>query len=458
MDTYPLTGAQKLHDTWIRRYHTQQVSGISMLAALQLPIDFGLFKQCIQLEIERSECLRVRFHSDEEKTVQYIVPNDPRDIPVINLQDKTMEEADAIMQQWAYETFDGNDIPMFEFRMMMLPDGYNGFFLHVDHRLADSAGLVVMITDLIAIYCHFAMKAPMPDDLSSFRDQLETDLNKANNVKRLAKDRAFWDSVLDELGEPTYSDIRGPEVLQRARAKHENKKLRAADIELNHLQVRVKNYYLEPASSKALMDFCMNHGLSLTNLLILGLRTYLSKQNGGQEDISIMNFISRRSTHSEWTSGGSRTVCFPCRTRITPDTEFLDATYEVQSFQNHVYMHSNYDPALLEEQIRKRYPRPENTEYESVYLTYQPLPVRVENEHLNGIETRAVWYANGAATKKLYLTVSHMRDGSLCFSFHYQEAVYDEHDMELCYYYLMRILFKGISQPDLTIGELIRNL
>ena len=55
------------------------------------------------------------------------------------------------MQQWAYETFDGDNIPMCEFIMLKLPEGYNGFFLHMDHRLIDSCGLVVMIEDLIPI-------------------------------------------------------------------------------------------------------------------------------------------------------------------------------------------------------------------------------------------------------------------------------------------------------------------
>ena len=48
----------------------------------------------------------------------------------------------------AYETFDGDDIPMCEFTMLKLPEGYNGFFVHMDHRLIDSCGLVVMIGDL----------------------------------------------------------------------------------------------------------------------------------------------------------------------------------------------------------------------------------------------------------------------------------------------------------------------
>ena len=95
--------------------------------------------------------------------------------------------------------------------------------------------------------------------------------------------------------------FRGNSVLEIARKRHGNPKLRSADIEMDNLFVAVKDYHLEPGPTQNLIDFCMNHQLSMTNLLLLGIRTYLSKVNNGQEDITIQNFISRRSTHEEWT-------------------------------------------------------------------------------------------------------------------------------------------------------------
>lgn len=457
---YPLTAAQKIHHNWIRTYKTQQVSGVSVVASLQSPVDFGLLKKCIQLELERYGCMRVRFTKPDEKgeVKQYIVKKDTRDIPIKDLSGMSMSDADHLMQQWAYETFDGDDIPLCDVTMLRLPDGYNGFFIHMDHRLIDSCGLVVMINDLMQLYTHYRFGSKFPAELADFEKVLEKDLKKANNEKRFAKDKKFWDDQLDELGEPLYSDIQGPSVLEEARKRHGNKNLRAADIELENLFVEVKDYYLEPEPTKNLMDFCMNHQLSMTNLLLLSIRTYLSKVNDGQEDITIQNFISRRSTHDEWTSGGSRTIMFPCRTVISPDTDFLSAAYEIQNMQNKIYMHSNYDPALIEEEMRRRYHTPEHTTYESCYLTYQPMPVKMDNPHLVNIPQHSKWFANGAATKKMYLTVSHTEYGGMNFSYHYQTAHLVEHDMELLYYYMMRILFKGIAHPDLSIGEIIEQV
>lgn len=457
---YSLTAAQKMHHGWIQKYKTQQVSGVSVVASLKSELDFGLLKKCIKLEFQRYGCMRVRFTKPDEKgeVKQYLVKEDTRDIPIRDLSGMTLAQADEKMQQWAYQTFDGDDIPLCDVSMVKLPEGYNGFFIHMDHRLIDSCGLVVMINDLMQLYTHYRFKADYPRDLADYEKMLKKDIKRAENEKRFLKDKKFWDDQLDALGEPLYSDIQGPSVLEAARERHGDKNLRAADIELEHLFVEVKDYILEPTPTQNLLDFCMNHQLSMTNLLLLGIRTYLSKVNGGQEDITIQNFISRRSTHDEWTSGGSRTIMFPCRTVISADTEFLEAAYEIQNVQNRIYMHSNYDPARIEEEMRRRYHTPKNTSYVSCYLTYQPMPVKFDNPHLEQIPQHSKWFANGAATKKLYLTVSHTEYGGMNFSFHYQTAHLKEQDMELFYYYLMRILFKGIAEPDMSIGEIMEQV
>ncbi len=454
---YPLTAAQKIHYRWIREYKTQQVSGLSVVASLKADLDFDILKKSIKEELDRYKCLRIQFTKPDKagEIFQYLPEKDNIKITMKDLSDLTMEEADETMQNWAYKTFDGDDIPMCEIFLMKLPEGYNGFFIHIDHRLMDSCGVMVMINDIMSLYTHYSFDADMPDDLADYISVLENDLKKASNEKRFLKDKKFWDDMLDEWGEPLYSDIQGPQVLEKARKKHKNNELRSSDIERKKLFVAVKDYKLDADSTKNLIDFCMNHQLSPTNLLLLGIRTYLSKVNNGQEDITIENFISRRSTKDEWTSGGSRTMMFPCRTVISGETDFMSAAYEIQNMQNRIYMHSNYDPELIWDEIRNRYKTPKDTGYVSCYLTYQPMPIKMENPYIENIPMHSKWFANGAATKKMYLTVSHTPDGGMNFSYHYQTAELTEKDMELFNYYLMRIIFRGIEQPDLSISDII---
>ena len=438
---YPLNVGQMLQYLPIRETGTQRCCNISVFSGLQTEIDFDLLKRCIKDEYRRYECLRLRFTAPDEDgyVMQYIADRDDRDIPFLDLSNLTMREADAFLQEKTFEEFNEPEIPMVEVTMVRMPEGYNGMYIHIDHRLVDSSGLIVMVNDIMELYCHYRFGSEYPKPLASFEEVLKGDLKKAQNTKRQTKDEKFWHDYLTEEGEPIYSDIRGPRILQESRKNHGDKSLRAADVETKDRSVGVADFQV-----------------SMTNLILLAMRTYLSKTNGGQDDITLRNFVSRRSTHAEWTCGGSRVLSFPCRTIISPDTEFLDALYELQNVQNKVYLHCNYDPVAVDRMLKDLYGAPANTEYISMSLTYQPMPVRMQNEHLAGIKTRSVWYPNGAATKQIYLTVTHSsNDGGLIFDYHYQKAVLSYDDIQKLYYYMMKMMYRGVDEPDITIGELI---
>ena len=454
---YPLTAAQNMHYQWIRQYHTQQVSGVSIVMAVKLDIDFKILTKCINEETKRYGCLNLQFTAPDEngEIKQYFKRKIHRNIKVLNLSAMTFTQAEEVMQAMAYETFDGDNIPMYQFIMVRLPEGFNGFFVHLDHRLIDSCGIAVMVKDIMTLYAHYKYGKAYPEELACFEDVLIKDLEKSDNEKRFERDKQYWESQLDKFGEPLYSDIQGPSVLEASRKAHRNPDLRSADIERNNLFVAVKDYVLEKEPSEELMKYCMEKKISFNNLMLLAMRTYLSKVNNGQEDITIESFIARRSTHDEWTSGGSRTIMFPCRTVISPGTSFLDAAKEIQSTQNGNYLHSSYDPELIKRSMEKRYGTPKDTTYESCYLTYQPLQINSNNDDFGAIPMYFKWFANGAATKKVYLTITHTPEGGLNFSYHYQTAALSEKDIELFYYYMMRIVFMGIRDDSLSVGQIM---
>lgn len=125
-----------------------------------------------------------------------------------------------------------------------------------------------------------------------------------------------------ELGEPIYTDIKGPGRLSESRKRHKNPLLRAADRQMTDCREGQVSFYMKPEPAGKLMGFCSEQGISMTNLLLMGLRTYLSKQNGGETDISLRNYVSRRSSRLARLSGGSRVHCYPCRTVMEPETGF----------------------------------------------------------------------------------------------------------------------------------------
>ena len=101
---------------------------------------------------------------------------------------------------------------------------------------------------------------------------------------------------------------------------------------------------------------------------------------------------------------------------------------------------------------------PEHAGYEGFALTYQPITVKFSNPHLQDIPVRSVWFTNGAAIQKAYLTVTHTNDNGMDFNFRYHVRTLEREDMERFYYYMMKVLFKGIEDPEMTIGEIISTI
>ena len=79
----------------------------------------------------------------------------------------------------------------------------------------------------------------------------------------------------------------------------------------------------------------------MTCLLLMGLRTYLQKQNGN-EDVSLTTTIARRATLTEKRCGGTRIHCFPFRTIISRDKTFLEGMEIIRDTQNQYFRHASY--------------------------------------------------------------------------------------------------------------------
>ena len=163
----------------------------------------------------------------------------------------------------------------------------------------------------------------------------------------------------------------------------------------------------------------------MTNLLLMGLRTYLSKQNDGEPDISVRNYVSRRVSASTARPAARASTASPCRTVMPADTSFIEGVRQIAAVQNQVYRHTDFDTLEADRLRRERWCAPADALYESIALTYQPFPMRMQDDHLNQIEYRSIWHDNGTAVQPLYLTVMHRPLGTgMDFYFKYQAAWY----------------------------------
>ena len=261
-----------------------------------------------------------------------------------------------------------------------------------------------------------------------------------------------------ESSEPIYNGMNGTDKLEAARQMFQNPNLRTAFNASGDTTSALYIFHLEGEPTQRLMNFCEEYHVSLVCLLLMGMRTYFQKVNG-HDDVSINNAIARRATLKEKKSGGTRIHSFSFRTCFSQDMKFIDAIYAIRDKQNEYFRHANYDPTAYFAYRVKTYPQPHaGLTYEPISLTYQPLTLKEKGlDQLGDIRYTTKWYPNGMTPQAVYLTVMHRpEDNGLDFNFEHQVKAFFREELEYFYYYLCKIMFKGVENPDLTIGEIIK--
>ena len=135
----------------------------------------------------------------------------------------------------------------------------------------------------------------------------------------------------------------------------------------------------------------------------------------------------------------------------------IDGIYAIRDLQNEYFRHANYNPTEYFAYRSKKYPVQPGQTYEPMSLTYQPMTLKEKGlDNLGDIKYKTKWYPNGATTQAMYLTVMHRPDDNgLDFNFEHQVAAVSRKQLEYLYYYVCKIMFKGIENPDMPVGDII---
>ena len=456
---YPLTAAQNLHFYCLKYCPAKQVLNIGSSLTIQVDLNWDVLRECIKEAIDRCEAMRLRFAEDKDGTVyQYVVRQDDSVIEQFDFTGWTQDEADAKMREWTETPFARYDSPMHRIVIIKMPDGFQGIYIAVDHMTMDAQSLILFFRDIIELYASRMYEGiDYPKPMSSYIKQLKKDLEYEAGSKASQKDREFFQKLIAS-SEPIFADIYGPGKLEAERKATGNPNLRAATNTSNNVDANITTFHLETDPSSRMFQFCEDQQVSMTCLLLMGLRTYLQKENN-LDDISLTTTIARRATLQEKRSGGTRIHCFPFRTIVPREDTFIEGIYKIRDMQNQYFRHANFSPTEYYYYRSQYYKLADGQTYEPLSLTYQPLAMRYEGpglEKLDGIQYRTARYSNGVAAHTLYLTVSqNATDNGLDFCFEYQTGVVTPEKLQEIYYYLCRIIFRGIEDCSRTVGEVI---
>lgn len=455
--TYPLTKAQKFHLFYSDFCPKKEVLNIGTSLTIDYELDLDVLRQCIHKAYDRCESMRVRFAYDKEEKewYQYVVDKEEREIEYVDFTGKTMDEAEEIMRSWTRVPLPREDSPMNRVVIIKTPDGFQGLYLLGDHMLLDAQSLIQFLKDVIELYCNIMFEnIPYPADMRSYIEQLEKDLAYEAGSKAQQRDREYFYKII-ENSEPIFNGVDGTRKLEEARKKCPGTGAAWSASEIVDSAIDI--FHLEAEPTRRLMKFCEDKHVSIQCLLLMGIRTYFQKFNGN-DDVSVNVAYARRATLAEKKSGGTRIHSFPFRTVIPEDKTFMEGIYEIRNQQNEVFRHVNFDPVEYFAYRSKLYSTPKSATYEPMSFTYQPMTLKEKGLNMLGdVKYKTKWYSNGAVAHAMYLTVMHRPDDNgLDFNFEHQLAAISREQLEYFYYYVCKIMFKGIETPNMKVGDIIK--
>lgn len=457
---YPLTAAQKLHLYCLRYCPKKQVLNIGSSLTIEVDLDLEILRKAIYQAYDRCESMRLRLTVDKQgEEYQYVADHETREIEHFDFTGWREEDAQKRMEEWTGIPFERYDSPLNRIVMIKTPDGYQGLYTLVDHMTMDAQSLILFLRDIIEIYSFMTYdNLEYPKEMSSYIKQLEKDLKYEAGSVSSQKDREFFEKLIAS-SEPVFTDIYGSKKLEEERIATNHQELRAATVISDNVDANITTFHLEEEATGLLLKFCEDKQISMVCLMMMGLRTFFQKENG-IDDVSLTTTIARRATLLEKRSGGSRIHCFPFRTIVPKEDTFMEGLIKIRDGQNQLFRHAGYNPVDYYSYRKQYYHLSDQQTYEPMSLTYQPMTMKGDAlDKLGDIRYKTARYTNGVAAHTLYLTVSHRADDNgMDFGFEYQTGVVTPERLEFIYYYLCKILFKGIDDPTLTVGEIIETV
>ncbi len=456
-ECYPLTAAQKVHLYTLSLSPTHEIVNMGTGRYLQMDINQAALREALNRAVERCESTRLRFWKDPEtdEIWQYIVPYENEYFEYYDFSEWPEEKAEEVMDRWTSQPFDTFGGKLCRIALIRLPNGWNGYYMNLHHMTMDASSIITFTRDVMDIYCSLMYNQPYPAPMMPYFDSVKKELAYEAGCKKKERDEKYWNEQLARP-EPMYTDFTGPGRLQTQREKLGNPDMRSAVTTTPAAASDTVTYDLDAESTRKLVDFCEKYGLPVSVLLLNSIRIVLSKFNNNEKDVSIKNFISRRSTVLAKKSGGVRMHCFDLRTVIEPTATVLESMQMVNDAQQEMFAHADYAPMVYYYKQRLAYNAPQGSSYVSVGFTYQPATLKSIVPYLNGIPYKSRWYSSGRNAQQLYCTAMHRpSDGGLTFHFGYQTDLASEKEIEFLYYYLGRVLFRSIENPDKTVAEIM---
>ena len=452
---YPFTPAQEMINFMLKySFFHKQVIQIPASIVVKRKINFDIMQKALEKEIERNDCMRLRFSKKHGFTQYFEEKIEIGKIPVMNF--KSQQEQDEFLTadaQKPIKCFKGETYRIFFFNTA---DGRNGIYINVIHLAMDAPAVFIFFDDLLKVYEALENGTEMPKPLGSYETAIKKELEYINNAEKVQADKDFYVNYFLKDGEPIWNGVMGPGPLDKLREKKKNSEIRATgSFDPIHDEAVLEKKTLSVEDSKIILDYMEKNQISGECVVQLGMRLHVGKINHRHDDTHFLVLSNRRKTVNEKRCGGTMASALPWRIILPETLTFNEAVDKLKTLQGDIMRHNNYPFIRWLENERELFNYGMKDGTTTMMFSWFPL----EDDTMNGWEYEFHGYSIGHYVMPLYTYA--MKDsttGGLRFAYLHRTDTISTADIDRLQDNTVKALVMGCSNPDITLKEILDNI
>ena len=430
----------------------KQVTQIPESIIVEKELDFKLMEKAFNIEIERNDCLRLRFFKEGGKIKQHFIPEYKlENIPILEFKseqeriDTLTADARKPIRMLKGETY--------RVKFFRTHDNRCGVYINIHHLVMDNAAVFTFFADLFAIYDHLKDGTAMPKPLGKYEDIIKKELAYVADPKNLEREEKAYREFMEGLGEPLYLGVEGPKFLEAERAKKKDPSIKAPSLfDPIHDKAELTKYTIPYEDSQKIFEFMAENGVGGECLVQLAMRLHVSKINNRHDDTYFIVLCPRRKTLADKRAGGTLAVPLPQRVVLPETTTFREALDKMAEVQFWAFKHMDYPYLEYRKLQQKMYNYPSAAGASTMMFSWFPL----EAGTMNNWDYEFEGYSLGRYIMVLYtFAMKDSRSGCLKLSCMHRTKFVRVEDIDAFQEGTAKALKLGVENPDMTLGEII---
>ena len=174
------------------------ICNVCTMGLIHEEINTTLLIEAINNVVKKNDSFRLIFSLKDGKPIQEVKKYEPFDIPVIEVKNKL--ELNKIKKEAVSQEFNTIGGFLFDFKIVILPNKNAAIILTVNHLIADSWSLGLVIQAILKEYHALVNKIVLEDELHSYIDYLLSE-EEYKKSKKYKNDYEYWNKVFEDIPE-----------------------------------------------------------------------------------------------------------------------------------------------------------------------------------------------------------------------------------------------------------------